>query len=263
MTELSGLDVVWAVILLAACLGLLALQRIALEGSLLLSYGRAILQLIVLAYAIAIGISVNSPLGTIGLLLGLGTIQTVLMANRMKMGQQAGKGDRGLWLLCGGALAIGVGLPLAYSILVILRPTSWFMPQAWLPLGSLALASSATVGASAGEQLLRSIQQQATTIETRLSLGASPSQAIAAERRSALRSALLPLVNSTAIAGLAGLSGFMAGLVFAGRDPLEAVIYELLLLLVILGGALGTAVIVTIGLERRCFNRSGQLTGMG
>jgi putative ABC transport system permease protein len=256
MTELSGLDVVWAVILLAACLGLLALQRIGLEGSLLLSYGRAILQLIVLAYAIAIGISLNSPLGTIGLLLGLGAIQTVLMANRMKTGQQA---SGGLWLLCGGALAIGVGLPLAYSILVILRPTSWFMPQVWLPLGSLALASSATIGASAGEQLLRSIQQQATTIETRLSLGARPSQAIAAERRSALRSALLPLVNSTAIAGLAGLSGFMAGLVFAGRDPLEAVIYELLLLLVILGGAVGTAVIVTIGLERRCFNRLGQL----
>jgi putative ABC transport system permease protein len=259
MTELSGLDAVWALILLAACLGLLALQRIALEGALLLSYGRAILQLIVLAYAIAFGISLNSPLGTIGLLLGMGTIQTVLMANRIKTGPQA-RTDRGLWLLCGGALAIGVGLPLAYSILVILRPTSWFMPQLWLPLGSLALASSATVGASTGEQLLRSIQQQTTTIETRLSLGASPSQAIAAERRSALRSALLPLVNSTAIAGLAGLSGFMAGLVFAGRDPLEAVIYELVLLLVILGGAVGTAVIVAIGLERRCFNRSGQLT---
>jgi putative ABC transport system permease protein len=260
MTELSALDAVWAIILLAACLGLLALQRIGLEGSLLLSYGRSVLQLIVLAYAIAVGISLNSPLGTIGLLLGLGTIQTVLMANRMKMGQQA---NGGLWLLCGGALAIGVGLPLAYSILVILRPTNWFMPQFWLPLGSLALASSATVGASAGEQLLRSIQQQATTIETRLSLGASPRQAIAAERRSALRSALLPLVNTMAIAGLAGLSGFMAGLVFAGRDPLDAVIYELLLLVVIFGGALGTAVIVTIGLERRCFNRSGQLTGMG
>ncbi len=254
MTELSALDIVWAVILFAACLGLLALQRISLAGSLLLSYGRAVLQLIVLAYAIAFGMSLDSPLGTIGLLLGLGAIQTVLMANRINAG------DRSLWILCGGALAIGVGLPLAYSILVILRPTSWFMPQFWLPLGSLALASSAQVGGSAGEQLLRSLQQQAASIETRLSLGASPGQAIAAERRSALRSALLPLINSTAVAGLAGLSGFMAGLVFAGRDPLEAVIYELLLLLVILGSAVGTAVVVTIGLERRCFNRSGQLT---
>jgi putative ABC transport system permease protein len=257
MNELSALDAVWAGILLAACLGLLARQRIALAGSLLLSYGRAVLQLIVLAYGIAVGLSLNSPLGTIGLLLGLGAIQTVLMANRI----QAGKGrDLGLWLLCGGALLIGVGLPLTHSILVILRPTSWFMPQFWLPLGSLALTSSATVGANAGEQLLRSIQQQQTTIETHLSLGASPSQAIATERRSSLRSALLPLMNNMAVAGLAGLSGFMAGLVFAGRDPLDAVIYELLLLLVIFGGALGTAVLVTIGIERRCFNRSGQLT---
>jgi putative ABC transport system permease protein len=259
MSELSALDAVWAGLLLASCLGLLARQRIALGGSLLLSYGRAILQLIVLAYGIAVGLSLNSPLGTIGLLLGMGAIQTVLMTNRIQI--QTGKGrDLGLWLLCGGALLIGVGLPLVYSIVVILRPTSWFMPQFWLPLGSLALASSAQVGASAGEQLLRSIQQQQTTIETHLSLGASPSQAIATERRSALRSALLPLMNSMAVAGLAGLSGFMAGLVFAGRDPLDAVIYELLLLLVIFGGALGTAVLVTIGIERRCFNRSGQLT---
>lgn len=258
MAELSALDVVWALVLLAACLGLLALQRIALAGSLLLSYGRAVLQLIVLAYAIAIGISLDSPLGTIGLLLGLGAIQTVLMANRIQAGNRAG--DRSLWPICGGALAIGVGLPLTYSIGVILHPMSGFMPQLWLPLGSLALASSAQVGASAGEQLLRSLQQQTTTLETHLSLGASPGQAIGGLRRSALRSALLPLVSSTAVAGLAGLSGFMAGLVFAGRDPLEAVIYELLLLLLILGSAVGTAVGVMIGLERRCFNRSGQLT---
>jgi putative ABC transport system permease protein len=257
MTELTALDLAWALVLLVACLGLLALQHIDLEGSLLLSYGRAVLQLIVLAYAIAVGISLDSPLGTIGLLLGLGAIQTVLMANRMG-GEKPG--DRSLWLLCSGALAIGVGLPLAYSIGVILRPTHWFMPQLWLPLGSLVLASSAQVGGSAGAALLRSLQQQTATIETRLSLGASPRQAIATERRSALRSALLPLISSQAVAGLAGLSGFMAGLVFAGRDPLEAVIYELLLVLVLLTSAVVTAVVVTIGLERRCFNRSGQLT---
>jgi putative ABC transport system permease protein len=254
MAEMAGLDVVWALGLGLVCLGLLALWRTNLAGSLLLAYARALLQLIVLAYAIALGISLNSPGATIGLLLLLTTVHTILLANRIEAGDRS-------WLpICAGALLLGVGLPLAYSILVVLRPTSWFMPQLWLPLAALALATASQVAGTAGEQLLRSLQQQAPSIETRLSLGATPAAAIAQDRIAALRSALLPLISSTAVAGLAGLSAFMAGLVFAGMDPLQAVIYDLLLLLVTLASAIGTALLVTIGVESRCFNRLGQFT---
>jgi putative ABC transport system permease protein len=156
-------------------------------------------------------------------------------------------------------LLIGVGLVLAYGVLVVIQPDPWFAPQFWIPLGSALLAHGLNGGAIASEQFLRALQRNRQEIETHLSLGATPGQAVSPHRRGALRAALLPNVQTVAIAGLGNLPLFMSGQLVAGADPLGAVIYELLLVLMLLGAGAIVASVLCAGIERLSFTPLAQL----
>ena len=54
--------------------------------------------------------------------------------------------------------------------------------------------------------------------------------------REALRTAMLPIINSMAAAGIVFLPGMMTGQILAGVDPEEAVKYQLLIMFMVGGG---------------------------
>jgi putative ABC transport system permease protein len=72
-------------------------------------------------------------------------------------------------------------------------------------------------------------------------LGASSRQAGAGPARAALTSALLPAVNSMAVAGVVALPGTMTGQILSGTSPLVAVRYQILIWLLIAGATVVTA----------------------
>ncbi len=60
-------------------------------------------------------------------------------------------------------------------------------------------------------------------------------------RRQAIRSALIPTVNSMAAAGIVSLPGMMTGQILAGSPPQTAVQYQIMVFLLIAAGTgLGT-----------------------
>ena len=73
-------------------------------------------------------------------------------------------------------------------------------------------------------------------VEARLMLGATRREALLPATRSALRSAMMPIVNSMAATGLVSLPGMMTGQILAGIEPVEAVKYQLLIMFLIAGG---------------------------
>lgn len=78
-------------------------------------------------------------------------------------------------------------------------------------------------------------------------------------RQAALRAALLPNLQTLAIAGLGNLPLFMSGQLVAGADPLAAVIYELLLMLMLLSAGAIVVAILCEGIERLSFTSLAQL----
>ncbi|MCA1693566.1 MAG: ABC transporter permease, partial [Actinobacteria bacterium] len=71
-------------------------------------------------------------------------------------------------------------------------------------------------------------------IEARLSLGLPAREAFLPHQRSALRTALLPAIDSTKVVGLISLPGSMTGLILAGVDPLTAIRYQIVVMYMLL-----------------------------
>jgi putative ABC transport system permease protein len=91
-------------------------------------------------------------------------------------------------------------------------------------------------------------------VEALLALGATRWEAASQPVRQAVRTGMVPTLNSMLVAGIVSLPGMMTGQLLAGVDPLQAVKYQIVILFLIASGtALGTVGVVLLG-YRRLFN---------
>src|SRR5213078_1284107 len=88
---------------------------------------------------------------------------------------------------------------------------------------------------------LTRLRDEATTarpaIEARLSLGQPAAQAFAPHLHTALRTALIPAIDSTKTVGHISLPGAMTGLILAGVSPLTAIRYQIVVMYMLLAAA--------------------------
>jgi putative ABC transport system permease protein len=122
------------------------------------------------------------------------------------------------------------------TLLVIIQPDPWYKPQYAIPLLGMLLGNTMTGIAVGLDNLTRSAWDLRNQIEARLILGQRWSQAIADIRKEALRSGLIPIINSMAAAGVVSLPGMMTGQILAGSPPYEAAKYQLLIMYLITAG---------------------------
>lgn len=122
------------------------------------------------------------------------------------------------------------------SLMVIVAPTPWYSPQYSIPLLGMLLGNTMN-GISLGmDKLNQSVYQQRLVIEQRLMLGHSYQDAIHEIRSESIRTGMIPIINSMAIAGLVSLPGMMTGQILSGTPPVEAVKYQILIFFLIAAG---------------------------
>ena len=91
-------------------------------------------------------------------------------------------------------------------------------------------------------------------VETLLALGATRWEAARAPVQQALRTGMMPTINSMMVVGLVSLPGMMTGQLLAGADPMQAVMYQIVIMFLIAAGtSLGTLSVILLG-YRRLFN---------
>jgi putative ABC transport system permease protein len=76
------------------------------------------------------------------------------------------------------------------------------------------------------DTLTTSLVSRRASVEAQLMLGATRRDAAAPVTREALRSALMPTINSMAVTGVVSLPGMMTGQILGGVPPAEAVKYQ-------------------------------------
>ena len=144
---------------------------------------------------------------------------------------------KGAWRWLPGStslLFIGV-LALLFTQLVVLRPEPWYAPRQLLPIFGMILGNSMngiTLGLNA---ITNVIVRERNAVEARLLLGFSRWRAIRPFAAEALRTALTPIMNAMAAAGIISLPGMMTGQILAGVPPVEAVKYQLMIMFLIAG----------------------------
>lgn len=244
---------------LALVLGVIALalwlsmwQGLNLSGSLITATGRAVLQLTVLGFVLDLGFSLNNSWGTFGLLMVLGIICSIVVRNRLGL-----KLRSLVWVFA--LLMLSMLTIVGYGICIVIRPDPWYAAPYWLGLGGVILGNSATVSFVAGESLLAQVKNNRFEIETHLCLGATPQQAMQSFRRQAIRAGVMPTINGLAIVGLVMLPQFLGGQLLSGIDPVSAVVYQLLLMVLMVTNAVMTAILIVEHVIDHCFNPTGQI----
>lgn len=248
----SPIQLLLALGLIVAAIALSTWQKLGLEGSLIVATGRAIAQLTVVGYLIAVVFALNSPWAVLAFLLTLGTVVTIVTRNRISQ-----KIPR-LLPLIGGSLLVSVALTVGYANLIV-QSDVWYAPQILIPLTGIVLGNAMNGAAIAGERLVNVLNASRLELETHLSLGATPQQAVSQYRREAIRSGVLPTLNSMAIVGLATVPDLISGQLLGGADPIQATAYQILILLMLAFSTLLATLLITQGLYRQFFNQASQL----
>jgi putative ABC transport system permease protein len=250
---LELLDIAWAFGLIAISIGLLQWQRVGIGGQIALAGLRSIVQLLVMGFGLQVIWQLDNPLITLGGICVL-TIATTIAANN-----RIGDRIKGLLPIVGGAIFTGLIVAVGYTILVVIKPTSWHQPQYLLACAGMSLGYLLNNTAVAGERLISEIDRHTAEIETRLSLGATPAQAIASYRQVAIKSALLPTIDTLMVAGLVTIPGFLTGELLTNIQPVNAAGYQIAVMLMVMASNTIAAILVTGGIANRYFNQYFQL----
>jgi putative ABC transport system permease protein len=96
-------------------------------------------------------------------------------------------------------------------------------------------------------------------VEMLLSLGATSWEAANGLIRDALRTSMIPTLNSMLVMGIVSLPGMMTGQILAGVSPGEAVRYQIIVVFIIAAAAaIGSTAVVVLA-YRALFNSRHQL----
>jgi putative ABC transport system permease protein len=139
------------------------------------------------------------------------------------------------------------GLVTVFALLTALRPNPWYDPRYAIPLLGMILGNCMTGIALGLDTLTTSLVSRRAGVEAQLMLGASRQVALAPVTRQALRSALMPVINSMSATGIVSLPGMMTGQILGGVPPAEAVKYQILVMFMIAGGTGLGAVTAVLG----------------
>jgi hypothetical protein len=150
-------------------------------------------------------------------------------------------------------------LVITFALLTALRPDPWYDPRYAIPLLGMILGNCMTGIALGLDTLTTGLMNRRDGVEARLMLGATRWQAARPVTRDALRSALMPIVNSMSATGVVSLPDMMTGQILSGVPPAEAVKYQILVMFLIAGGTGFGAVAAVIGGVYRLTDRRHRL----
>lgn len=251
--ELDIIDLALALGIIGIAIALSLWQKLGLETKFMFGAGRALLQLLIVGYVLDLVFALHNWFAVLIVLLFMLSVAAITARNRID------KQRPGLLPIVCLSLIASTGLTVAYIIVAIVQPPVWYEPQYLIPLTGMLLGNAMNSASLAGDRLINAIKQNYQEIETHLCLGATPKQAIFNYQKEAIRTGLIPTLNTMMVVGLVTLPGMFTGQVLAGTDPLNAASYQILILFAIALTNLIATFLITESLYRRFFNQNLQL----
>lgn len=248
--DVGSLGVAASLVLVAIAVALSWRAGLGLERTLVWSAARALVQLLLVGAALALVIDPARPIALSWLWVAVMLAFAADVARR-RAPEVPGMGRLAL-VAFGATGAVALGVLFGLGILPVEGRT--LVPMAGLAIGN---AMSATV--LAARRIVEEVRDKRLEVEARLALGLSSRHAARPHVRSALRSALIPQIETTKAVGIVFLPGAMTGLILAGVDPVDAVLVQVVVMYLVLGSAATATAVVALGLVRRLFTPDHRL----
>ena len=215
--------------------------RLGVEKRLGVAALRTVIQLGLLGLILERVFAVRNPYVVVGLLL----LMTVFAA-REAVGRSS---RRYTGILADAWLTMAATCFLVGGIVtqVVVGVEPWYDPQYVIPLLGMILGNSLTGISLCLDRFMDHLETRSAEVELRIAYGATRREALAAPLKDAVRTGMIPIINSMAAAGIVSLPGMMTGQILAGSPPMQAVAYQIVVMFMIAAAvALGAMLVVVL-----------------
>lgn len=248
--EPSLLGLLAAGVLIAVAVGLSAAQHLGLGRSVLWAAARAMAQLAAVGVVLGFLLAGDTPIAWswawVVVMVGFAAWTTSRRAPEVP----------GILPLALAAYSASVVVTLAVLFgLGVFELTA----RTLVPLAGMVVGNSLAATVLVGRRLVEGLDGRRDEVEARLALGMTSERAAAPVVRDAVRTALIPQVETTKAVGIVFLPGAMVGLILAGADPAAAVKVQLAVMYLILGSVATTTAVVALGVRRLAFSPDHRL----
>ncbi len=252
--EIGYIELGLAYIFIIIILFIMKRRQISREKELLIATVRMTAQLIIVGYILAFILENPHPLISLGIILLMVTfaIYTVFSKFEKQLSKPLKK-------VIAVALFLGTLPVLMFFTWVVIGIEPYYNPQYLIPLTGMIIGNSMT-GISLGiKTLIEGFTSKKDEVVEALILGATAKEASNNIINSAFDSAIMPTINSMLGMGIIFLPGMMTGQILSGVDPTLSVLYQIAIMLGILGGVSLTTYIALIFGYKTYFNHHVQL----
>lgn len=225
------------------------IQKIKLEKEIIISVIRAVLQLIVIGYVLEYIFGLESRFFTTILLISM-----VLNAsyNATKRGKDIKK------IFWASAIAIATGASVTLSILV-LSGAILYEPHEIIPVSGMIIANATVAMGLCYKQMSSEFKSRRIEVETKLSLGADILCSSKEIIKEAIRTGMVPTIDSAKMLGVVSLPGMMTGLILAGVSPVVAIKYQIMVTFMLLSTTAISSFIACYLVYKKFYNSRKQL----
>ncbi|MBA7597832.1 MAG: iron export ABC transporter permease subunit FetB [Calditrichaeota bacterium] len=251
--QLSFGDVALSLILMALAIALSRLQGLGIEKNLAIGTVRAFAQLTLIGFALKVLFQVNSPW-----LLPPVLIVMLSVASYESVRRQQVRLPR-FFLITFGSLSLALVVSLGVVAELIIRPDPWYNLVVIIPLSGIVLGNGLNIVSLAANRFVSDMQLRRDEVEVALSLAAPPRKALQPAFKSAVSGALIPSINALMTVGLVQLPGVMTGQILAGLPPVEAVKFQIVIMMMWVTTGVIAGVVATLLLMARLVNQRWQV----
>ena len=143
------------------------------------------------------------------------------------------------------------------TLVVNIRP--WYEPRYAIPLLGMVLGNTLTGLTLCLDRVMTDLDEKRDQVEGWLALGATRWEACRPYVGDAVRTGMIPIVNSMSVVGIVSLPGMMTGQILAGASPEEAVRYQIVVMFMIAGATSLGALLAGLLAFRRLVTPNHQL----
>jgi putative ABC transport system permease protein len=213
--HISLLDLLWVMIPVAMVI-VIYMRWTQDKATLFYALFRMLIQLILIGYVLTYIFASDSPYLVV-LILSVMLVAASVISLRPLQKQQ-----KSLYLYAFVSIFIGGVFTLMMVIFGVLDLNPWYEPRFLIPLAGMIFANSMNAVSLAAERFESELERKSNYNDA---------------RATSYKAALIPIVNALFAVGLVSLPGMMTGQILSGVDPLIAVRYQMMVMLMILGSA--------------------------
>jgi len=225
--HISMLDLLWACIPVAIMIAIY-IRWTQDKVTLFYALARMLVQLILIGYVLTYIFTSDSPYLVILILSVMLVAASIISLRPMQQKHKA------LYFKAFASIAVGGLFTLMMIIFGVLNLNPWYEAKFLIPLAGMIFANSMNAVSIAAERYESEVERGNGYVEA---------------RGTAYTASLIPIINALFAVGLVSLPGMMTGQILSGINPLIAVRYQMMVMLMILGSA-GISVAVYLVLLR-------------